>query len=168
MYVRPCVFQRVVSQLGVPSGPPRRPRDPRWTGWSHNTQMIRAKSDGDKLSRLRARMEERAREAVLRGTQWLTSTEGELVQWKEQGLIFAISREGKDLFPRYALSDDHRPLPVLADILVVLSEYSSEHLAGWFESTSAFLGGGRPREILATDPERVPAELHEAMVAGTG
>lgn len=126
--------------------------------------MTRKESAEDELRVILARMDERAHEAVLHGTQWLTAFEvEELVQWEAQGLIFAIARDGEHLFPRYALGDDVRPLRVVADILVVLKEYSSEHVASWFESTSKFLGGRRPREIVAKDPQRVLAAARYAI-----
>ena len=108
--------------------------------------MARAVSDENQMRLVR--LQEHAREAVQLGTEWLTSAEhAELAHWKDQGLIFAISRDGEDLFPRYALGADHRPFRVMAEMLALLKEYSSENLASWFESTSSVLGGARPREV---------------------
>ena len=126
----------------------------------------------------RARLEAKAHRAVLTGTEWLTAQQiAELAnlspgnpvatvsRWKQQGRIFAIRRDGKDYFPRYGLGDDFRPLASLAPILQVLRHYSAERLAGWFESTSGFLDGRRPREMVTTDPQRVLAAAHNAVDA---
>lgn len=59
--------------------------------------------------------------------------------------------------PRYALGADFHPLPVIKDILTVLADYDADLLAAWFDSTSRFLGGQRPREIVATVPADVLA-----------
>jgi hypothetical protein len=66
------------------------------------------------------------------------------------------------MIPRYALGDDLRPLPGLTPVLPLLEGYTGERLASWFESPSSFLGGARPREILATDPSRVLAAARDA------
>jgi hypothetical protein len=90
---------------------------------------------------------------------------GTVGRWKQQGRIFAIRRDGRDHFPQYALGDDFRPLPAMARVLPELSHHSSEWIAGWFESTSSFLGGARPRELIATEPERVIAAARDTVEA---
>jgi hypothetical protein len=125
-----------------------------------------------------ARLEAQAHRAVLTGTQWLTAQEvAELAnlgpghpvatvnRWKQQRRIFAIRRDGRDYFPRYGLGADFRPLPALERVLKILTHYSNERLAAWFESTSGFLGGQRPREALTTDPDRVIAAAQDAVEA---
>lgn len=102
------------------------------------------------------------------GTDWLTAQQvcdlaglgtgnpsATVNRWKQDRKIFAIQRLGRDLYPRYALGPDFRPLPQLAKVLAVLAHYPGEQLAAWFESTSGFLGGARPRELLASQAERV-------------
>jgi hypothetical protein len=118
----------------------------------------------------RARLEAQALRAIRRGTEWLTAAEiAELAdlgpanpiatvsRWKQQGRIYALRQGGKDYYPRYALGPDFHPLPVIKQVLAVLTGYGPELLAGWFDSTSRFLGGKRPRELLANDPSRVLA-----------
>ncbi|MDN8615684.1 hypothetical protein [Variovorax ginsengisoli] len=63
----------------------------------------------------------------------------------------------KNYYPKYALGAELRPLPVIKEILAVLAGHHPALLAGWFDSTSRFLGGMRPRELVATDPLRVVA-----------
>ena len=71
--------------------------------------------------------------------------------------IYALRHRGRDYYPKYALGPDFRPLPVIKEILAVLSGYDPELLAGWFDSTSRFLRGRRPRELVATEPAKVLA-----------
>jgi len=125
-----------------------------------------------------ARLQANARRAVFTGSPWLTAAEiGELAnlgpanpigtvsRWKQQGRIFALRRDGRDYFPQYALGADFRPQPAMVDIIGTLHGFSGERLAAWFESTSSFLGGQRPRELLATEPDRVLAAARDALEA---
>lgn len=118
----------------------------------------------------RARLEAQAVRAIRQGTEWLTAAEiGDLAdlgpanpiatvsRWKQQGRIFALRHGGKDYYPKYALGPDFHPLPVIKDILAVLKGYDPELLAGWFDSTSRFLGGKRPRELVANEPAKALA-----------
>ena len=118
----------------------------------------------------RARLEAKAVRAIRHSTEWLTSAEiadlaelgpadpiGTVSRWKQQGRIYALRHRGRDYFPKYALGPDFHPLPVIKEILTVLSGYDPELLAGWFDSTSRFLRGRRPRELVATEPAKVLA-----------
>ena len=115
-----------------------------------------------------ARLEAKAWRQILTGSEWLTAQQiSELAglgpgnpvatvnRWKKDRKIFALHRDGRDYFPRYGLGPDFRPLRQLAEVLRVLDDYDGESLAAWFESTSSFLGGKRPREVLTSDPLRV-------------
>jgi len=126
----------------------------------------------------RARLEAQAWRQILNGGEWLTAAEvGELAnlgagnpvatvnRWKKDRKIFAITRDGRDYFPRYALGPDFRPLPAVAAVLKILPWQSGERLAAWFESTSSFLGGKRPREVLASDPAWVARAAQDAVDA---
>ena len=118
----------------------------------------------------RARLEAKALRAIRHSTEWLTTAEiadladlgpanpiGTVSRWKQQGRIYALRHGGKDFYPKYALGPDFHPLPVIKEILAVLSGYDPELLAGWFDSTSRFLRGRRPRELVATEPAKVLA-----------
>ena len=118
----------------------------------------------------RARLEAEALKAVRSGAEWLTAAEvaqhaglgpanpiATVSRWKQQGRIFALHGGGRDYYPRYALGADFHPLPVFKDILRVLAGYAPDLLAAWFDSTSRFLGGKRPRELVATEPAKVLA-----------
>lgn len=107
--------------------------------------------------------EARALRAIRGCTDWLTAAEiGHVAdlgadptetvsRWKREGRTFALREGDEDVYPRYAFTPDWHPLPVIADILAVLAGYGPELLAAWFDSTSRFLGGRRPRELVATD-----------------
>jgi len=118
----------------------------------------------------RARLEAKAVRAIRHSTEWLTTAEiaalaelgpanpiGTISRWKQQRRIYALRHGGKDYYPKYALGPDFHPLPVIKEILTVLSGYDPELLAGWFDSTSRFLRGRRPRELVATEPAKVLA-----------
>lgn len=123
-----------------------------------------------------ARLEAQAYRHILTGSEWLTAQQiGELAnlgtgnpvatvnRWKKDRKIFAVNRDGRDYFPRYGLGPDFRPLSQLAQVLKVLDTYGGERLAAWFESTSSFLGGKRPREVFATDPKWVVDAAQDAV-----
>jgi hypothetical protein len=115
----------------------------------------------------------RARAAVLDEPHWLTAAQiAELAgfskknpsaqpnKWKREGLIFAIRHHGIDYFPGYGLDPQtgYRPLKAMAKVIDAFGETKDGWgLAYWFSSANGFLGGKRPRDLLATEPERVIA-----------
>lgn len=118
----------------------------------------------------RAKLYAKAMAAVRGGTEWLTAAEvaeyaglgpvnpvATVRRWEKHGRIFNLRWGGKDYYPRYTLGADFHPLPVIKDILAVLGVYDSDLLAAWFDSTSRYLGGRRPRELVATAPADVLA-----------
>jgi hypothetical protein len=128
-----------------------------------------------------AKLQAHAIQAVLQGTEWLTAAEiGKLGgfsqsnpaapanRWKNEGKIFAVERDGQDRFPRYALDEIYRPLPIVEPVLSTLGKISSWRLAAWFESTNAWLDNARPRETIATDPESVLAAAQAYRSGGHG
>ncbi len=115
-----------------------------------------------------AQKQARALEAVLENSEWLTAEEiGErgkfspsnlaapANRWKQEGKIFAVPYQGQDRFPRYGLDEAFRPLSGLESVLKLFGPVSSWRVAVWFESTNAWLGNHRPRELLANEPDRV-------------
>ncbi len=131
----------------------------------------------------KARMKAGALRAVFQGTEWLTAAQvaelaglgqanrsGAANRWKQRRKVFALQHDGQDHYPRYLLDDDFRPLPGSERVLEVLESFSANRLASWFESRNGLLDGMRPREVLASDPQRVieaarrtlDAELHAA------
>lgn len=120
-----------------------------------------------------AAMMVRSRNSVLEGADWLTAVQvAELAglsasnpstqpnKWKRQRQIFAITHNGVDYFPGYGLdpATGYRPRKGLKPILDVFGEQKDGWgLAYWFLSANSFLGGKRPQDILATEPESVIA-----------
>lgn len=113
----------------------------------------------------RAQMNANAFRAIYAGTEWLTAAElgtqlGQLTgkhpanpsaqasRWKTHGEIFAIEHDGKDRYPRYGFGVNWRPVPAMKEVIKLLSGSDPLRLAAWFESTSSFLGGKRPREVI--------------------
>lgn len=121
----------------------------------------------------------RSRKAVLEGADWLTAAKlAELAglsatnpstqpnKWKRQRQIFAIRHNGIDYFPSYGLDPetDWRPRKALKSVLEVFGdEKDGWGLAYWFRSANGFLGGQRPQDVLATQPEQVIAAASDEM-----
>ncbi len=113
-------------------------------------------------------MQARAREAVLQGARWLDAAEmaahappgsppPDPVAWQRAGQIYALALDGRDHFPFYGMDPrGWQPLPALQDVMVILSATQDAWgMAVWFEAVNSYLGGARPRELLALDPARV-------------
>ena len=120
-----------------------------------------------------AQMTARAHNAVFESGEWLTAAQlAEMAgfskknpsaqpnKWKKEGLIFAVKQNGIDYFPAYGLdpATKYRPYKVLADVIHVFgNKKDAWGLAYWFSSVNSFLGGARPQDILAKNPENVIA-----------
>lgn len=115
-------------------------------------------------------MQKSAAEAILLGTEWLPAIQvGRLAErsasnpaalanrWKKEGKLFSISWKGKDWYPRYAFDDVIQPRPVIAEVIRIFgSGMDPWRIAAWFESSNAWLGGLKPRELM-NEPERIAA-----------
>lgn len=87
-------------------------------------------------------------------------------RWKKAGAIFAIQHRGADYYPSYALDpqNGYRPRPAMAEIIQLFGKKKGDWgKAYWFASVNSFLGGKRPQDVLATDPERVIAAAANEM-----
>lgn len=74
-------------------------------------------------------------------------------KWKKAGQIFAISVEGKNLFPAYAFGIDGKPLPKMKEILAILAAHRTAlAIASWFVSANSWLGSKAPMHELAERP----------------
>lgn len=126
---------------------------------------------------LQARRNALAREALLQDFGALTSAEvADLAgsraankaalanRWKQEGRIFPITHHGQTLFPAYQFDSEGQPRPVIAEVLTTLGQQSRDwELALWFISSSGWLGGRRPVELLESEPAAVAeAARHEA------
>ncbi|MCL4182326.1 MAG: hypothetical protein KJ011_02655 [Burkholderiaceae bacterium] len=124
-----------------------------------------------------AAMLARSRKAVLGGADWLTAAQvAELAglsatnpstqpnKWKRQGQIFAVHHNGVDYFPGYGLDPQAgwRPRKAMKRVLEVFGDNKDGWgLAYWFASVNSLLGGRRPQDVLATEPERVIAAAQD-------
>ncbi len=122
----------------------------------------------------------RAKVAVLEGADWLTAAQvasiagfseknpsAKFHKWKRNGAIFAIRRKGIDYFPVYVLDPEQEYRPYRA-LKKVIEQFNGEKegwdLAFWFQSVNSFLGGKRPMDLLAKNPDDViAAAADEAM-----
>lgn len=141
--------------------------------------MVPSKPPTPQLLR-EADMRIRARAAVLESGDWLTATDiaqlagfsrtnpsSQPNKWKKAGQIFAIHHGGTDYFPGYGLDQDsgYRPRKSLANIISVFDGHKSGWgMAYWFMSENSFLGGRRPQDVLALDPERVIAAAEDEIL----
>jgi hypothetical protein len=137
-------------------------------------QELAQVADCARVNAQRVKLQAAGRERVLNGAEWLSAAEiaarGNLGQdtiagWQQQGRVFSIRDGARELYPRYLLDDVFEPIPAVAEIVRVLSGYTAQGIAAWFESTSSFLGGQRPRELLAPEPQRVIAAARDAVEA---
>lgn len=121
---------------------------------------------------VRRRMSEQARALIASGTRWLTASEvarlasvdeADVAKWVREAKLFSIEPDGRAVFPEYAFDVKWRPLPALETILAIQEGRAPTFMAAWFESRSSFLGGQRPREIVASDPDRVIAAAQSAI-----
>lgn len=112
-----------------------------------------------------------ARRIVLKSSNWLTTAEvtglagltgsdpGSQVRgWKRRGLIFAVQYKGRDYYPLYALagSEGFRPNKHLAEVLRVFADTKDAWgMAYWFNSPNSYLGGECPKDLLASESDRV-------------
>jgi hypothetical protein len=126
---------------------------------------------------LQARRNALAREALLQDFGALTSAEvADLAgsraankaalanRWKQEGRIFPVTHHGQTLFPSYQFDAEGQPWPVIAEVLSTIGQQSRDwELAIWFISSSGWLGGRRPVDLLESEPAAVAkAARHEA------
>ncbi len=113
---------------------------------------------------IKSRMLADTERRVMSGTEWLASTDlyselqtnpldgdAMLARWLAHGQLFALERDGLQIAPRYAFNSALEPVPSLREVLKMMQGRSPFQIAAWFESTSSFLAGKRPREVLLQD-----------------
>jgi hypothetical protein len=123
------------------------------------------------------RMAGESRKAILNSGHWLNSKEiaslsstnpaSQPNKWKRDGLIFAIHHNGVDLYPDYALDpgSGYRPRPAIARIIGILdTTRDAWGLASWFLAANSRLGGQRPQDVVATEPDLVIAAAERSVV----
>lgn len=124
---------------------------------------------------------EKLKETILNDSEWLPAQEvsrrggagtgvknpsGLPNRWKRTGKIFAITSEGRDLYPAYALDIGGQPLPLVRKIIELFGETKTPwSLAVWFGTLNSWLGNKKPKDLLTTAPEQV---LEAALMAKEG
>ncbi len=117
------------------------------------------------------------KESILSDSIWLTSmavSEGYGFKssnksagpnrWKNSNKIFAITIDGKDYFPQYALNEDFKPLDIVKKIITLFgNKKTSWGLAVWFGSHNSWLGNKKPKEVLRAMPEQVLIAAREEL-----
>ena len=114
---------------------------------------------------------EKLKKTVLNDSEWLPAQEVSLRgsagaqvknpsslpnRWKRSGKIFAITSEGKDLYPGYALDVGGQPLPLIKEIIALFGKSRTPwSLAVWFSSPNSWLGNKKPKDLLISSPEKV-------------
>jgi hypothetical protein len=73
----------------------------------------------------------------------------------------------RGVFPSYAISADGTPSPAMPEILRWLNYPSGMLTAIWFEGSSMFLNGARPRELIMSAPDRVIAAANDSSSSDT-
>ncbi|WP_367863298.1 hypothetical protein [Pseudomonas guariconensis] len=107
---------------------------------------------------------ERARREILQSGDWLLADELSVLasqrdqasesnpySWLRDDKIFAISYDGKDYFPRYALDvgRGYQPVPSLLDVIRILKVMKNGwEMAFWFASPNSHLADQRPQDVM--------------------
>ncbi|WP_313681643.1 hypothetical protein [Pantoea sp.] len=114
---------------------------------------------------------EKLKKIILNDSEWLPAQEvsrrgggsadvknpsGLPNRWKRAGKIFAITSEGRDLYPAYALDVGGQPLPLMKKIIQLFGETKTPwSLAVWFGTPNSWLSNKKPKDLLTSTPERV-------------
>jgi hypothetical protein len=79
------------------------------------------------------------------------------VATRRNGALLAITRRHQILFPGFQFGADGRPLPVIRILrdLAEEAQWSENGVVQWLCAPTTYLGGLRPVDLLASDPERV-------------
>jgi hypothetical protein len=105
---------------------------------------------------LQARRNALARKALFQEFGAFTSAEALADRWKQEGRIFSVTHHGATYHPGFQFDAEGRPLPVIAEVIRRLGAKSGEwELALWFTAANGWLDGGRPVDLLQSEPEEV-------------
>lgn len=77
-------------------------------------------------------------------------------EWREHGRVFVVPTDDGDRFPGYQFDERGVPAPAVADVLAAFGDRLGAWEVGlWFTSSSGWLGGCRPVDLLLTEPDQV-------------
>lgn len=80
----------------------------------------------------------------------------QLIGWEREGEIFVIRGDSNSWFPLYMFNKDG-PLPAISEIIHTFQGWGPMSLALWFLSPHGYLGGRRPKDVVAKEPDLVMA-----------
>lgn len=129
------------------------------------------------IDETRVKLQARALERIYEGSKWLTGGQISALgihnigdpgaaarKWKEKGQLLSLEINGQEMYPAYMFGTDSVPLPIIQEIILALHGWDPVAMAGWFESTSSFLSGKRPRELVAKNPSQVLSAAQDAVM----
>jgi hypothetical protein len=109
---------------------------------------------------LRERLQEEVR--FVTSAQWAkwrgihSNPAAALGKYKAKHRVFAVRFSKQDRYPAFQFDDDAEPLPIMHSILVDLPKPArSWPLLSWFEAKNVLLGGRKPADVIAQEPEAV-------------
>jgi len=77
-------------------------------------------------------------------------------KWRAEGRIFGVAFGGRLLHPVWQFQSDHRPKPIMTELLSVLEpKLRGWEVAMWFDTSNGWLDGEGPYTLIDDDPERV-------------
>jgi len=94
--------------------------------------------------------------SITRGDSSKSATRTWLARRRKAGELFTVSYEGSTLLPAFQLDSEGNPLPLISRVLSSLRDARLGSWATWtwFCSTSSWLGGLRPLDLL-DQPDRI-------------
>jgi hypothetical protein len=133
--------------------------------------VFRSNIPAPRFSLAEARMIAKAQEKTILATKWVTAKDiAELAgyrsenktagvfKWKASNKIFGVKYQSEELYPIYALNKDNgfRPHPGLKPVLeLFIGKRDSWGIAYWFAAANGYLGGKRPQDLIADQPDLV-------------
>lgn len=77
-------------------------------------------------------------------------------RWESEGRVFSVAHAGDKVYPAFQFDTDGKPLAVIREVAGhFVDTLRGWPLALWFVSANGWLGGRRPVDLLATEPQAV-------------
>jgi hypothetical protein len=77
-------------------------------------------------------------------------------RWRDEGKVFAIRVGEQQLYPAFQFDEHGRPVGTVASVLAAFdSQLTDWQTALWFTAPTGWLGGRRPVDAIAEEPESV-------------
>lgn len=89
-------------------------------------------------------------------------------RWKKEGRICSVMVGHSPLFPGFQFDERGRPRPVVARLLTILRGLGEWEIVLWFTTSTGWLGGRRPVDLLDSEPERVVEAAKHQMTDDLG